>query len=130
MMNVRIRFSLAKLKVFKPWALAKIFQICLHCYAEFLNPQWSIVTAPLRNGARTGSLSILGVATKEVCFWWSEVIVNVEPASDKLLYPSLVRPEHLQLRELRCHGSNGTDRILGLLPTSSKYPHKIKEHLL
>lgn len=55
------------------------------------------------------SLSILGVATKEGCFWWSEVIVKVEPASDKLLYPSLVRPEHLQLRELRCHGSNGTE---------------------
>lgn len=38
-MNIRIRFSLAKLKVFKKCALVKIFQKYPHCYAEHMNPE-------------------------------------------------------------------------------------------
>lgn len=83
-MNVRIRLSLAKLKVSKICAPVKIFQNYPHSYTEYTNPEWSIVT-PLRNRARTGSLSILGVATRVGCFWLSEVTIKVEPASDQSL---------------------------------------------
>lgn len=54
MVNVRNRFSLSKLKVFKISALAKIFQRHRHSYTWDMNPEWSVVT-PL------GWVTILGL---------------------------------------------------------------------